>query len=209
MLGSAPGRCDVAGHRPGGGPPLLRKAPSACRCCMADDAVPHLRLWGRQPPGGHQQHHRHARGGDQGVLAGGRPGRRGRLAAGPRRPDPGPPRGWAPSTASPTSASRWRPGSSTPTTTGSACSNSTIPVCGPTAPQPAPGRPTSPTSRNPRRRRASRWPMPLGRSPSPVTHHEAPPRASTKPSSWAPAAAPGTPSDKETQRDDRAQGCRP
>ena len=32
---------------------------------------------------------------------------------------------------------------------------------------PAPRRPTSRTSRDPRRRRASTWPRPLGRSPSP------------------------------------------
>jgi hypothetical protein len=50
---------------------------------------------------------------------------------------------WAPSTVWPTSASRWRPGSSTRMTTGSACSSSRIPVCGPTAPQPAPRRPRS------------------------------------------------------------------
>jgi hypothetical protein len=45
---------------------------------------------------------------------------------------------WAPSTASPTSGSPWRPGSSTRTTTGSACSNSKIPVFSRAAPQPAP-----------------------------------------------------------------------
>jgi hypothetical protein len=48
---------------------------------------------------------------------------------------------WEPSTASPTSASPWRPGSSTRTTTGSACSNSKIPACDRTAPQPAPDGP--------------------------------------------------------------------
>ena len=72
---------------------------------------------------------------------------------------------WAPSTASPTSALRWRPGSSTRTTTGSACSNSKTTA----------GRPTSRTSRGPRRRRASTWPRPLGRSPSTVPHHGATP----------------------------------
>jgi catechol-2,3-dioxygenase len=38
------------------------------------------------------------------------------------------------------------------------------PVSGPTAPQPAPRRPTSRTSRDPSRRRASTWPRPLSRS---------------------------------------------
>ena len=52
-----------------GWPAASTATPLACRCCWRR-AVPHLWLWGRQPAGGHQEHHRDPRGGDQGVLAG-------------------------------------------------------------------------------------------------------------------------------------------